>query len=272
MNSSAYRFTLDLHSTQSQISLPVTLGDTARVFYISFADGGLPYIIADGCLAMISIKRPTGTFLEAFCAIESNTTVKYDFEQNEKTAVVEGVHDCSITIYNDEGRELASPRFTMIVSAKVVNRDDINASDEELNAVDAMIAAEAARQRAETGRVDAEADRVAAEESRVAAEIARTNRFSELTEIAVPLVTTITLSASAWEGEEDPYSQVVAIAGVTELSKVDLLPSVEQLAIFHDKDIAFVTENEDGVVTVYAIGDKPTSDYEMDVVITEVMI
>ena len=54
-------------------------------------------------------------------------------------------------------------------------------------------------------------------------------------------------------------------------SKVDLLPSVEQLAIFHNKDVAFVTENEDGVVTVYAIGDKPTSDYTMQVSITEVV-
>ena len=63
---------------------------------------------------------------------------------------------------------------------------------------------------------------------------------------------------------------MVDIDGVTVLSKVDLLPSVDQLAIFHDKDIAFVTENEDGVVTVYAIGDKPTQDYTMDVVITKV--
>ena len=66
MISSNYRFMLDLHSTQSQISLPVTLGDTARVWYISLADGGVPYIIEDGVLAKIEIKRPTGTFIEAF--------------------------------------------------------------------------------------------------------------------------------------------------------------------------------------------------------------
>ena len=41
-------------------------------------------------------------------------------------------------------------------------------------------------------------------------------------------------------------------------------------AIFHDKDLAFVTENEDGVVTVYSIGDKPTNDYTIQVSITEV--
>jgi hypothetical protein len=45
---------------------------------------------------------------------------------------------------------------------------------------------------------------------------------------------------------------------------------LEQLAIFHNKDLAFVTENDGGVVTVYAIGDKPTDDYTMRVSITEV--
>ena len=85
-------------------------------------------------------------------------------------------------------------------------------------------------------------------------------------------LTTISLPSSAWAGEDSLYYQVVTIDGVTEYSKVDLLPSVEQLAIFHNKDVAFVTENEDGVVTVYAIGDKPLLDYTMQVQITEVAV
>ena len=83
-------------------------------------------------------------------------------------------------------------------------------------------------------------------------------------------LTNVTLLASAWEGADNLHSQVVTIAGVTPYSKVDLLPSAEQLAIFHNKDVAFVTENEGGVVTVYAIGDKPTNDYTMQAQITEV--
>ena len=85
-------------------------------------------------------------------------------------------------------------------------------------------------------------------------------------------LTNVTLLASAWTGSDSLYSQVVTINGITEYSKVDLLPSVEQLAIFHNKDVAFVTENEDGVVTVYAIGDKPTLDYTMQAQITEVLV
>lgn len=82
----------------------------------------------------------------------------------------------------------------------------------------------------------------------------------------------VTILANAWVGDSSPYSQVVTVEGVTENSQVDLTPSVEQLAIFHNKDLAFVTENEDGVVTVYAIGQKPENDYNIQVTITEVMV
>lgn len=82
----------------------------------------------------------------------------------------------------------------------------------------------------------------------------------------------VTLYASKWVGSSSPYSQVVSVSGVTEYSQVDLKPSVEQLSIFHKKDLAFVTENDGGTVTVYAVGDKPTNDYTMQVSITEVNV
>lgn len=88
----------------------------------------------------------------------------------------------------------------------------------------------------------------------------------------VARLTNVTLLASAWTGADSLFSQVVSINGITEYSKVDLLPSVEQLAIFYNKDVTFVTENEDGVVTVYAIGEKPTLDYTMQAQITEVEV
>lgn len=82
----------------------------------------------------------------------------------------------------------------------------------------------------------------------------------------------VTLLSNKWVGDTSPYSQVVEIAGVTVNSQVDLTPSVNQLAVFYDKDLAFVTENEDGVVTVYAIGQKPQNDYTIQVTITEVNV
>ena len=84
-------------------------------------------------------------------------------------------------------------------------------------------------------------------------------------------VNTITLASDNWVGDASPYSQVVNIPGVTDHSKVDLQPSAEQLTVFYEKDITFVTENENGVVTVFCIGQKPVNDYTIQIVITEVV-
>lgn len=83
-------------------------------------------------------------------------------------------------------------------------------------------------------------------------------------------IANVDLLAANWVGSASPYSQVVEIDGVTENSQVDLTPSIEQLVVFYDKDLGFVTENEDGIVTVYAIGQKPENDYTIQVTITEV--
>ena len=81
----------------------------------------------------------------------------------------------------------------------------------------------------------------------------------------------VTLLSSAWEGSGNLYKQIVEIEGVTANSQVDLTPDVQQLAIFYEKDLTFVTENENGIVTVYVIGQKPLNDYVMQVTITEVL-
>ena len=88
-------------------------------------------------------------------------------------------------------------------------------------------------------------------------------------------ISSVTMLSANWKAEpgfDNLYSQVVTINGVTENSKVDLNPSVQDLATFHKKDIAFVTENEDGNVTVYCVGQKPANDYTMQVTITEVIV
>jgi hypothetical protein len=80
----------------------------------------------------------------------------------------------------------------------------------------------------------------------------------------------VQLNATDWQGETSPYSQIVTIEGITENTQVDLTPDVQQLSIFYNKDLSFVTENDGGIVTVYAIGQKPENDYTIQATLTEV--
>ena len=84
-------------------------------------------------------------------------------------------------------------------------------------------------------------------------------------------VSQVDLLSNEWNGDNGLYAQIVNIPNATPNSKVDLNPTVEQLAVFHNKDLTFVTENDGGVITVYCIGQKPLSDYTMQVTITEVV-
>ncbi len=73
---------------------------------------------------------------------------------------------------------------------------------------------------------------------------------------------------------ENKWSQVVLQdnTDITEHSKVDLQPNSDQLTIFYEKDLSFVAENENGVVTVFCIGHIPTNDYIIQCIITEVAL
>lgn len=86
------------------------------------------------------------------------------------------------------------------------------------------------------------------------------------------IVRSVTLLADAWEGTDRRYSQIVTIDGVTKYSKIDLQPDAEQLSIFYEKDVAFLAENEDGVVTIVCIGQKPVNDYVIQATMTEVIV
>lgn len=102
----------------------------------------------------------------------------------------------------------------------------------------------------------------------------------------LPTPTTITLLGGEeyWENEYDEdgnligYTQIVQVNNyvITPNSKVDIQPSPEMLAVFHEKDVTFtaVTETIDGVttVTVHAVGQMPQNTYEnIQVTVTEVM-
>ena len=163
---SSCRFTLDIQKQHSQVCVPVSQYDTAKTFYITLKDGGEPYFISPNCLVKLTIRRPSGKYLEAFCTIEDNTRIKYDFSENEQTAIEEGIHDCDITLISSDGKRLSTAWFTMLVNRLVVNSDEINITDDDQRAIDAVLKAEAARQTAEETRMTAESERISNETER----------------------------------------------------------------------------------------------------------
>ena len=87
-----------------------------------------------------------------------------------------------------------------------------------------------------------------------------------------PKLTTVTMLASEWNGSNDLYSQVVSCNGVNVNSKLDLQPTPNQVIELQNEEISLMATNTNGVVTVYAIGNKPSTDYTMSVLITEVNV
>lgn len=108
--------------------------------------------------------------------------------------------------------------------------------------------------------------------------------FAELEYISVdsfilPTPALITLLPDAWQLVEENgetianrYYQPVTVknAVITPNSKVDLQPSPEQLAIFHEKDITFTAINRGGNVRVCVVGQQPTQEYTIQATVTEV--
>ena len=105
------------------------------------------------------------------------------------------------------------------------------------------------------------------------------HEFSELPYMSVdsfilPTPASITIYPGRWrQAADNRWYQTVNVdnAIITSNSKVDLQPSPEQLTIFYEKDLAFVTENEDGVVSVYCVGQVPENEYTMQATVTEVV-
>jgi plasmid stabilization system protein ParE len=162
---------------------------------MSFTDGGKSYAIEKGCLAKLTITRPSGSKLHEFCAIRGETTAIYPFSQNPSTASEEGIHECEISLYGRDGTQITAPRFTMIVSERVSNMDDnTGITDDHIGIIDSIVqeenvrqaaeeereASEQERDNAESAREEAESGRVSAEEARVLADENRTAAYKKI--------------------------------------------------------------------------------------------
>ena len=83
-------------------------------------------------------------------------------------------------------------------------------------------------------------------------------------------LTAFTAPALNWKGAVSPYTQTVAVEGVSVNSKVDLQLDTQVLHKLSSGSFAFTAENDGGEVTLYALGDKPSEDLIFQATVTEV--
>ena len=81
----------------------------------------------------------------------------------------------------------------------------------------------------------------------------------------------LSLTTASWAGSASPYTQSVTLAGITVNSKVDLQMDSTAIGVMVDSGTtAIYIANNNGTLTAYAVGEKPTADLSVQVTITEV--
>ena len=125
MNRAKYSFVLDVQSTEAQICLVSSVGDTSREMNIRLSDGGVPLPLVGNEKAVLFIEGPGGT-INAACSLEKDGQdgyyILYIF--TKETCAMEGLHKCQLWIYEEasegaqDGPELWSPQFSMFVGPK----------------------------------------------------------------------------------------------------------------------------------------------------------
>ena len=86
----------------------------------------------------------------------------------------------------------------------------------------------------------------------------------------LPKSSEIILPVSNWTGDASPYSQVVTITGATSNMRIDLMPTAVQFQQLVSDSTMLTVENNNSIITVYAIGEKPSVDYSMQAIISTI--
>ena len=84
-------------------------------------------------------------------------------------------------------------------------------------------------------------------------------------------ITTISLPAANWKNAVSPFFQSVEVSGISESSLIEIQASKEQIEMLCENGSAIHIENENGVATAYAIGNKPAEDLVLQITLNEVV-
>lgn len=114
MNTTDYKFALDLHKTGSQKTINAKTGDTlSRKIIVSFTSGGVPFPL-DGVSAQFYATMPNNTTEWSDCEVIGDTVEHVIPLTTLGTA---GIVDCELKLIGSQGEVIASPRFSIVVEA-----------------------------------------------------------------------------------------------------------------------------------------------------------
>ena len=258
MNLSTYRFALDIHKTGSQVLLQTKRASTGRRLLISLTEGFMPYTITERCYAVFRARKPDGTIVFNDCVIDGNVII---YDVTLQTVAAAGMLECEITLYAVDGTQITSPHFSILVEETTQADGEIESSS-EFGALTDIIG--------KLGNIDYLIKKKAQEAVEAAIQNGGIVPGEGIISNCSKRIVDIELLAEKWVGEASPYAQVIEIDGTTENTQVTLTLDSDQYMTFYEKDIAFVTENVDGVITVYSIGQKLQNDYTIQAIVEEV--
>lgn len=257
MNYSIFRFTLNMHNHRSQASVKVFKGDTAVKLIITLTDGGNIYKIGRGCMAMLTGTKADGSKLKHDCIIEGDVII-YIFD--EKTTDCSGLATCEITLYDENGRVITAPHFTIDVAEKEVEGSE-PISEYSSDAIATVMGAAAK----EYGRQEAELARQANEEQRqesyayaaTTADEAKTksNEAKGISEEAkTKAESAVSTSSEAKQQAESAVSKADSVEQALSNEVDSLVDSIERnYRIFANATLSY--NNQTGHLTYEFIGD-----------------
>lgn len=133
-----YRISLDMNESTSQSFLNVRKSDSARKLLFTLSDNGKAYQIGSGCTAVFRAKKPDGTILYNNCSINGNVI---EYEITNQTISAEGIVECEVTLYGDDGRQITSPRFNIVVNDTIYADDEVESQNEFTQLTQAILGA-----------------------------------------------------------------------------------------------------------------------------------
>lgn len=137
MNTSKYRFSLEVQESQSNVCLDVKRGDMkSRTLLITLTDGGFPYHISDECYAVFAATKPDGKKVFNDCVIEDDTII---YELTPQTTAAAGCVECEIRLYGADDKLLTSPGFLIAVHDTTFHDGDVVESETETNTLNRLI-------------------------------------------------------------------------------------------------------------------------------------